>query len=194
MSHPSDVRLIARNTARLETFYREHIEAVQSFLARRVSDPHVIADLTANVFLAAISSADRYDPARGAPRAWLFGIARTVVAAEARQHARELGARRRMSGRDLLDEDDINRLLDRIHAETQTRTLLASINRLPPSERAVLELVAVDELTIAEVAKVLSIKRSAARVRLHRARKCLRAQLEQPDHDGQRRALEVYQR
>lgn len=38
------------------------------------------ADLTADVFLAAIESSGTYEPNRGAPAAWLFGIAQFVVA------------------------------------------------------------------------------------------------------------------
>ena len=49
----------------LEAFYRDHVEAVQRFVARRVSDPHLAADLTADVFLAAIDSAASYDSRGG---------------------------------------------------------------------------------------------------------------------------------
>jgi hypothetical protein len=44
------------------------------------------------------------------------------------------------------------------------------LRALPESERAVLELVSVDGLTVAEAAAALNIKPVAARVRLHRAR------------------------
>ena len=39
---------IATDPEALEAFYREHVEAVQRFVARRVSDPHLAADLTAD--------------------------------------------------------------------------------------------------------------------------------------------------
>jgi RNA polymerase sigma-70 factor (ECF subfamily) len=58
-----------------ERFYRRHVEAVERFVARRVSDPCLVADLTADVFVAAIDSAGAYRRSRGEPRAWLFGIA-----------------------------------------------------------------------------------------------------------------------
>ena len=48
---------IAREPDALEAFYRDHVDAVQRFVARRVSDPHLAADLTADVFLAAVDSA-----------------------------------------------------------------------------------------------------------------------------------------
>src|ERR1700758_4116043 len=58
-----------------ERFYREHVEAVQQFVARRVDDPYLAADLTADVFVAAIESAGSYRRSRGEPIAGLFGVA-----------------------------------------------------------------------------------------------------------------------
>ncbi|MGW7106806.1 RNA polymerase sigma factor [Streptomyces xanthophaeus] len=63
-------------------FYEEHIDAVLGFVTRRVADPHLAADLTADVFLAAMGSARGYRPDRGAPVAWLFGIARNVLSGQ----------------------------------------------------------------------------------------------------------------
>src|ERR1700755_3435714 len=101
---------IGHDPKAFESFYRMHVEDVLRFIARDVSDPHLAADLTADVFLAAIQAAPRYRAARGAPRAWLFGIARNVVAGELRRAARERRANARIDGRALLDADDIARM------------------------------------------------------------------------------------
>ena len=61
-----------------EAFYSEHVDAVERFVARRVDDRELAADLTADVFVAAIESAANYRAAKGAPTAWLFGIAQFV--------------------------------------------------------------------------------------------------------------------
>jgi len=174
---PDELPGIAYDTATFEAFYRAHIEAVQRFVARRVSDPHLAADLTAEVFLAAIDAAPQYCPDRGAPGAWLYGIARNVVAAERRRNARERHAARRIEGRRLLEPDDIARMQERIDAAAQARALLPAIDTLPDGERAVLELVALDELSVAEAAAVLGVRPVTARVRLHRARTTLRRQI-----------------
>jgi hypothetical protein len=50
-----------------DRFYRRHVEAVQRFVARRVDDPYLAADLTADVFVAAIESAGSYRRSRGEP-------------------------------------------------------------------------------------------------------------------------------
>ena len=153
-----------------EAFYREHVEVVQRFITRRVHDPHLAADLTADVFLAVIDNAASYDVRRGDPAAWLHGIARNVVSSEHRRVARTQRLQVRIEGRRLVDDDDIERLVERIDAESETRQLAEAIARLPDGERAVLELVAVDGLTVTEAAAALGIRPVTARVRLHRAR------------------------
>ncbi len=161
-----------------EAFYREHVEDLQRFVARRVEDRERAADLTAEIFLAAIDSAHRYRPRRGTPKAWLFGIARVLVANDRRQRRRERAREEKFRGSALLDEEDAARMDARIDAAAQSRRLYAAMDRLTEAERAVLELVAIDELTVAEAAAAVGVRAGAARVRLYRARRRLRADLE----------------
>ncbi|ADD44238.1 RNA polymerase sigma factor [Stackebrandtia nassauensis] len=160
-----------------EEFYREHVGSIQGFIARRVDDPHLAADLTAEVFLAAMNSAHRYRPGKGTSAGWLFGIARNVVANDRRRRARAAQIDRRISGRALVDAEDLAALDDRIDAEAQSRQLYAAMDRLSDAERAVLELVALDGLSVADAAAALRIRPTAARKRLHRARKNMRDHL-----------------
>jgi RNA polymerase sigma-70 factor (ECF subfamily) len=175
---PEQLGLIGTEPEIFEAFYREHVQGVQDFLARRVGDRERAADLTAEVFLAAIDAAPRYRAGRGTPRAWLFGIARIVVAGDRRRHGRRRAGEERLRGSALLDEDDAARLDARIDAAARSRELYAAIDRLPEGERAVLELVAIDELSLAEAAAAAGLRPVTARVRLHRARRKLRAELD----------------
>lgn len=177
-SNSDDVRRIGTDPAAFEAFYRAHVDAVERFVVRRVPDAHRAADLTAEVFLAAIESADGYRPSRGAPLAWLYGVARNVVAADRRRHGRELDAAQRFAGRRLVDQDDIARMEDRIDAEAQAGELYLALDRLSEAERAVLELVSVDGLSVRDAARALGIRPVTARVRLHRARQRLYEQLD----------------
>lgn len=161
-----------------ELFYREHVEGLQRFVARRVGDRERAADLTAEIFLAAIESAQRYRPWRGTPKAWLYGIARVLVANDRRRQGRERAREERVRGSALLDEEDAARMDARIDAAAQSRGLYAAMDRLPEAERAVLELVALDELTVTEAAAAVGVRSGTARVRLHRARRKLRTELE----------------
>ncbi|GHH04676.1 RNA polymerase sigma factor [Streptomyces lanatus] len=169
-----------RDPRLFEEFYRRHVEAVMRFVARRVDDPHTAADLAAEIFLAVLDSAHTYRPRLGSETAWLYGIARNVVSSERRRIAREAERDLRLSGRRLLEADDIARIEDRLDAESPGRRVLAALVRLPESERAVMELVAVDQLTVTEAAAALGIRQVTARVRLHRARKTLRGEADPP--------------
>jgi RNA polymerase sigma factor (sigma-70 family) len=188
---PDELPRIAHDPATLEAFYRDHVEAVQRFVARRVDDPRLAADLTAEVFLAAIDAAPSYRTARGVPEAWLFGIARIVVAAERRRAGRERRAHADLEGRRLLDDDDIARMQERIDAEARSRELHAALAGLSESERAVFELTALDGLTPAEAAATLRIRAVTARVRLHRARAALRRRLAEDETSAIPRPVEA---
>ncbi|MFC3980532.1 RNA polymerase sigma factor [Streptosporangium jomthongense] len=170
---PEDLRQTMRDPEAFEVFYRRHVERVSRFVARRMTDPHTVDDLTTEVFLAAVDAANTYRPDRGSQEAWLFGIARNVVASELRRAARELHKNGRAAGRRPLDDDDIARLEERIDAERATRPLLAAIERLPKGLRAVAELVDVDGLSVTDAATALRIRVATARVRLHRAHRRL---------------------
>src|SRR2546430_791444 len=139
---PNRLPRIAYDPATLEEFYREHIGAVERFVVRRVGDPGLAADLPAEVFLAAVDAAPNYEPERAAPVAWLYGVARNVVAAEFRRSVRERRANARIEGRRLLDEDDVERMQERIDAAGRARELFEALAHIPEGERAVLELVA----------------------------------------------------
>jgi RNA polymerase sigma factor (sigma-70 family) len=176
----NDVTAIGRDPGAFEEFYREHLDLVERFVARRVSDVHLAADLTADIFLAAIDACAGYRHDLGRPGAWLTGIARNVVATELRRRQRELQAVRRLSARRLLDEDSAGRIAERIDAERETRRLYAALDQLSRRDRALVELVAIDGLPVSEAAVVLGVKPATARVRLHRSRRLVHEHLVRP--------------
>ncbi|MFD0885645.1 RNA polymerase sigma factor [Streptosporangium algeriense] len=165
---------IATDHAAFEAFYRRHVDAVTRFLARRVDDPHTVADMVAEVFMAVLDSAHTYRAEQGTEIAWLYGVARNRVSTERRRSFKEWRLASRMSGRRPLDSDDIAKLEERIDAEQPARRLFTAMAGLPKGERAVLELVVIDQLTVTEAAVALGIRPGAAKVRLHRARRRLR--------------------
>ncbi len=175
-----DIPDIGVDPVAFEVFYRRHVEAVGRFVARRVDDPHLAADLTADVFLAAIESAAGYRPDRGSQIGWLFGVARNVIADERRRADQRLRVTGRLAGRRDLDVDDIARIEERIDAEAAARRTYRALSELPEGTRALVELVAVDGLTVTEAAIALGVSPVAARVRLHRARRTVRALLSRP--------------
>lgn len=160
--------------AEFERLYRANVEAVTAYFARRSADPHVVADLTADTFVTAITSFGSFDPGRGTARAWVFGIARHVYAAHCEAYGQQQDRLQRLAGRRDLEPDQVEELLDRIDAEWAGRDLVSGLGMLPDRDRALVELVDLAGLRPKEAAAVLGVTPGAARMRLMRARAQLR--------------------
>jgi RNA polymerase sigma factor (sigma-70 family) len=163
-------------TAEFERLYRANVEAVTAYFARRSADPHVVADLTADTFVAVITGFRSFDPRKGTARAWVFGIARRVYASHCEAYSQEQHRVRRLGGRRDLDEDQVEELLDRIDAERAGRDLVSGLALLPERDRAVIELVDIAGLPPKEAAIALGLPPGTVRMRLMRTRARLRRQ------------------
>jgi DNA-directed RNA polymerase specialized sigma24 family protein len=104
----SDEQLLlsaASDEASLGAFYVRYEHRVIAFFMRAVGRGDLAADLTAETFAALVESAERYDPALGQAGAWLFGIARNVLA-RSRERGRVENRARRSIGLGVLALDD----------------------------------------------------------------------------------------
>lgn len=160
-------------TSGFEAVYRAHVGAVGRFFARRSTDPQVVADLTSETFVRAMSSIHTFE-GRGSLRAWLLAIARAVYAQQQEALADGRQVFDRLSGQVTLPDDATEDLVDRIDAQRAGRALLERITRLPELERSAVELVALEGMTSRDAARVLNVSPGAVRVRLLRARARLR--------------------
>lgn len=142
------------------------------YTAQRVG-PDLAEDVVAETFLIAHEKRHSYDPARGEPLPWLYGIATNVL----RKHVRtEKRALRAVSGQ--VDSEDLGqRAADRVDAERSMRRAAAVLAGLPRRQRDVLLLFAVAELEYAEIAAALGIPLGSVQSALHRARTKVRAAL-----------------
>lgn len=147
-----------------------------AYFARRSADPHVVADLTADTFVAVITHFGSFDPRKGTARAWVFGIARRVYASYCEAYSQQQHKLRRLAGRRDLDPDQVEELLDRIDAERIGRDLVSGLATLPERDRAVIELVDLIGLRPKEAAAALGLTPGAVRMRLMRTRARLRNQ------------------
>ena len=160
--------------AEFERLYRANVDAVTAYFARRTVDPQVVADLTADTFVAVITGFASFDPRKGTARAWLFGIAGHVYAAHCAAYSQQQHRLERLGGRRELDQDQVDELLERIDAERAARGLLAELARLPERDRAVIDLVDIAGLQPQEAAVALGLPPGTVRMRLMRARARLR--------------------
>ncbi len=160
--------------AEFERLYRANVDAVTAYFARRTVDPQVVADLTADTFVAVITGFASFDPRKGTARAWLFGIAGHVYAAHCAAYSQQQHRLKRLGSRRELDQDQVDELLERIDAERAARGLLAELARLPERYRAVIDLVDIAGLPPKEAAVALGLPPGTVRMRLMRARARLR--------------------
>jgi RNA polymerase sigma-70 factor (ECF subfamily) len=157
-----------------ERVYRAQVDGVMAYFARRCAEPQTVADLTSETFVRAASGFAGFDPSRGSPRAWVFGIAGRVYAGHCEQVASGRAAARRLAGERWLDTDEFEELAARIDAERAGRRLLEQCSQLPELERGAVELVDLSGLTPKEAASALGVSRVVLRKRLSRARARLR--------------------
>ena len=168
-------RAVSTGTAReFERLYRANVDAVTAYFARRTSDPHLIADLTADTFVEVITGFGSFDPRKGTARAWVFGIAGHVYAAHCESFSRQQHRLERLACGWDSDHDQVEELLERVDAERAGRELIAALATLPERDRAVIELVDIAGLASKEAAAALGLPPGTTRMRLMRARARLR--------------------
>jgi RNA polymerase sigma-70 factor (ECF subfamily) len=173
----STIALSVREPDRFATIYDRYFDEVYRYVAGRLGRD-VADDLAAETFLVAFRKRDRFDPARGSVRPWLYGIATTLVGQHRREETRRYRALVRARGRVLdLSESHADRVADTVTAERLVRPLAASLADLRHGDRDVLLLVAIGELSHQEVALALDIPYGTVGSRLNRARKNLRKAL-----------------
>ncbi|MFN7001443.1 sigma-70 family RNA polymerase sigma factor [Elioraea tepidiphila] len=115
---------------------------------RILRDRAAAADATQDTFLRIWDRADRFDPARGAARAWLAAVARHVALDLARARGRELPSDDPDLG-DVPVEDDPAALLD---ATADATRLRACLEILEEKNRRSILLAFVDGLSHAQIA------------------------------------------
>lgn len=156
-----------------DTAYREHYWAVSRFVARRLDDrPSEVEEVVAEVFAVAWR---RRRELPESPLPWLYAVARNCLA----NAVRGRGRYRRLLAR--LGHHEVTRgqrVVAGPDAERPGSWVLEAMDRLTEADQEVLRLTAWEELTVDELAIVLGCGRSAAAMRLHRARQRLRAQID----------------
>jgi RNA polymerase sigma-70 factor (ECF subfamily) len=148
---------------RFERLWAAHRDAVWAYAARRVGADRA-PDVVHETFLVAWRRLDDV-PSAAAP--WLLAVARHVILHERRGAARRAQLDERLAG--LAPESTE-------HPERDGE-LFRAARELPLADRELLALIAWDGLSVGEAAVVLGWRPVTARVRLHRARHRLAAQL-----------------
>jgi RNA polymerase sigma factor (sigma-70 family) len=151
-----------------DRLYRSSRDDLYAYVASLLRDQTAAEEVTAAAFERAYRKRNRFDPQRGEPRAWLFGIARNAALDELRRRGRqaELTA----------EPADLDSFGAHEGAERSERRLAVSeaLERLEPRERELIALKFFAGLANAEIAQVLGTSESNAGTKLHRAMTKLR--------------------
>lgn len=179
MRSRSDAELLAGTPADPEAFgefYRRHERGVVAFFLHWSRSPELAADLTAETFAAALGSLSGYRCELGEPRAWLFGVARHVLARSLERGRVEDRARRRLGIPPLLVDDDA---LERIEAIASLNgSVLELLDDLSGPVRAAVSGRVLEEREYRELARSLACSPSVVRQRVRRGLARLRERME----------------
>jgi RNA polymerase sigma-70 factor (ECF subfamily) len=164
-----------RDPAAFGEIFHRHFAAIHGYVARRLG-ADAADDIAAEVFLAAFRKRGRFDPARGSVRPWLYGIATRLIGTHRRAEGRRYRALARTPA-DSVQDGHEDLVAARVTAGGAGEDLADALARLPRGDRDVLLLVALADLSYAEVGQALGIKTGTVGSRLNRARRRLREAL-----------------
>lgn len=115
------------------------------------------------------------------PKSFLMGVALNLY----RNYKRKMSVRQRIAGisvslDDYVESIPMEGLLteDMIISKEECQIVRETVRKLPDKYRLVILLFYMEELSQAEIAKMLRISESAVKTRIHRAKKILRGKLE----------------
>ena len=179
----NEAELIARAKTDKEAFgqlYELYVERIYNYVYYRVGNEADAEDLTSKIFYRALQHIGRYED-KGVPfSAWLYRIARNLVANWYRDQSR----------RTIISLDDIAQWQfsgegPELSAEWEENqeALLAAIRRLPTERQEMLILKFVDRQSNAEIGRIMGRSEGAIKSLYHRTLLSLReelAQLDQP--------------
>jgi RNA polymerase sigma-70 factor (ECF subfamily) len=164
----------------LGVLYRREAERLLLFFVRRTYDPQLGMDLIGETFTRAFERGAKF---RGQTQeeaaAWLWRIARNVLADALRRGGAERRALRRLGVQaPVLAADEQADVERRAGLQDLRAMVLAALETLAPEQREALRLRVVMELDYPAVAKRLGISQDAARARVSRGLRALAMSLD----------------
>jgi RNA polymerase sigma factor (sigma-70 family) len=173
------IRASWQDPDRFGTLYDRYATVLYGYACLRIGRSPA-EDVVADTFLAAFAQRHGYDIARPDARPWLFGILTNKIAERSRSEKIHLRAYAR-AWQNPVPEAIADRVADQVTAQAQRGRLAAALSRLNAADRHVLLLIAWGQLSYDEVAQALGIPPGTVASRLNRARRKVRAALDDED-------------
>lgn len=156
--------------AAFRAFYDQWSRPVLGFFQRRLHDPDLALDLTAETFAIAFEQRARFRWMGKSPGAWLFGIARRLLYRYLRSQDVHNRAVQRLGVEVPRNDDESFRRIEELVDNEGMRNLVrAALDSCRESDRVILELHFIESVPYPELAAFLGCTVNAARVRVHRA-------------------------
>jgi RNA polymerase sigma-70 factor (ECF subfamily) len=168
--------LLTGDAAGFAVFYDRHAEWVLAFARRRSPAAESAADVTAEVFAAALGARRRYRSDSPSAHAWLLAIATNKLNSALRSGYAERRARARLGMRPVeVVEDDVAR----IDALAEAAVVVELLEHLPADQRAAVVARVVDERDYEEIAVGEGVSEMVVRKRVSRGLAGLRRRWEE---------------
>jgi RNA polymerase sigma-70 factor (ECF subfamily) len=154
-------------------FYDRYVDMLLGYFARRVTDPEVAADLTAETFAAALVARKRFRRAATPAVAWLFGIAQHKLTDYRRRGAAEDRMRRRLG-------------MERLPVAGEDAEMIALLGRdaawqlideLPPDQREAVRAHVLEDRAYGDIAVAGDTSEAVVRKRVSRGLGALRQRM-----------------
>jgi len=159
----------------LEEWYASYSASLFGYIARRLGRT-AAEDLTAQVFVEALESYHRFDPAKGSAKTWLFAIATNLVRSHLRKEQRALEVFAR-TGADPVADDPMRAADARLFAADQWPQVAAALDELSAVDRDVLLLYCFADLDYAEIGAALELPVGTVASKMNRIRTKVRKRL-----------------
>ncbi len=171
-----------RSPALFRPLYNRYYDPIFRFIFRRTANEEIAADICSQVFLKAMQRLNKYQ-FKGVPfSAWLYRIASNEVA----QHFRNSQKNPVIS----INERNFNHLaseLDEPKNEELRNLLIQSLDDLKPNDVQLIELRFFEERPFKEIADILEITESNAKVKTYRLLEKLKKMMLKKSTPGQAR-------
>lgn len=172
LAEQDEIRAAQKDPAKFEILYNKYYEAVFRFVYQRLDSMETAADITAQVFVKALSNIKKYK-SKGVPfSAWLFRIASNelIDLFKTNNSLRTIN----------LETSHIENLVDEIEQESLDdlyTILINAIKQLPEDDLQILEMRYFENRAFKEIGNILSITENNAKVRVYRIIDTLKKQL-----------------
>jgi RNA polymerase sigma factor (sigma-70 family) len=152
-------------------FYDDYVKGLLAFFQRRVHDPEIAADLTAETFAAALVARRRFRGENAA--AWLFSIAHHKLADFRRTGSAETRMRRRLGMERVPVGEEDAEMIRWLGDEAAAQIL----EELPADQREAIRAHVLEDRDYAEIARSESTSEAAVRQRVSRGLRVLRGRM-----------------